>query len=129
MAKEKRYGIKFPITVSADDQTLFDLNYNRAEMIKSEIMHLIFTPIGQRLRNANFGTRLIQFIFNPSDQTTYADVVSEIKDKVQTNIPSCKIQDVEVAEADNGLQLFAKIKYTMDEIDGTTGNYEIIAKL
>ena len=64
MAKEQKYGIKFPINVVSDDKTLFDLNYTRAESVKSEVMHLIFTPKGQRLRNPNFGTRLIQFIFN-----------------------------------------------------------------
>jgi phage baseplate assembly protein W len=129
MAKEQKYGIKFPITVSSEDKTLFDLNQSRAEMSKSEIMHLIFTPIGQRLRNANFGTRLIQFIFNPNDASSFSDVVSEIKEKVKINIPSCTIQDVEVAEAENGLQLFTRIKYTLNELDGSVGNYEIIAKL
>lgn len=129
MAKEQKYGIRFPINVSSDENTLFDLNYNRAEMIKSEIMHLIFTPVGQRLRNATFGTRLIQFIFNPNDSITFGDVVSEIKQKVKENIPSCNIQDIEVIEAENGLQLYVKITYTLDEIDGSVGNYEIIAKL
>ena len=71
MAKEQKYGIMFPITVSSEDMTLFDLAHTRAEQIKSEIMHLIFTPKGQRLRNPNFGTRLIQFIFNPNDSETW----------------------------------------------------------
>lgn len=129
MAKEQKYGIMFPINVSSEDKTLFELNHIRAEQVKSEIMHLIFTPKGQRIRKPNFGSRLIPFIFNPSDNDTFADIISEIKESVKMWIPSCNIQDIDVAEAENGLQLFAKIKYTLKEMDGSTGNYEIIAKL
>ncbi len=129
MARIQKFGIKFPINVVSEDKTLFDLNNDRIEMINSQIMHLIFTPKGQRLRKPEFGTRLIQFIFNPNDLDTFGDVVSEIKETVKMWIPDCTIQDVEVAASDDGLQLFAKIRYTLTEMDGSTGNYEIISKL
>ena len=129
MATEQKYDIKFPINVVSEDKTLFDLNKTRAEMIKSQIMHLIFTPKGQRIRKPDFGTRLIQFIFNPNDSTSFSDVVSEIKETVKMWIPDCNIKDIDIAEAENGLQLFARIQYTLTELDGSTGNYEIISKL
>ena len=129
MAKEQKYGIKFPINVVSEDRTLFDLNYSRADQVKSEIMHLIFTPVGQRLRKPTFGTRLIQFIFNPNDNDTWGDIVSDIKETVKMWVPDCSVKNVEVVESENGLQLFAKIQYTLSEMDGSQGNYEIIAKL
>jgi phage baseplate assembly protein W len=129
MAKTQKYGIKFPINVSSDDMTLFDLSHSRAEQIKSEIIHLVFTPKGQRLRKPNFGTNLIQFIFNPNDNQSWGDIVSEIKESVKMWIPNCAITDVEVAEYEDGLALFARIKYTLTEQDGSIKNYEIISKL
>ena len=129
MAKTQKYGIKFPINVSSDDMTLFDLSHSRAEQIKSEIIHLVFTPKGQRLRKPNFGTNLIQFIFNPNDNQSWGDIVSEIKESVKMWIPNCAITDVEVAEYEDGLTLFARIKYTLTEQDGNIKNYEIISKL
>ncbi len=129
MAKEQKYGIKFPINVSSDDMTLFDLNHTKEEQIKSELMHLIFTPTGQRVRKPNFGTRLIQFIFNPDDTETWGDIVSEIKETVKMWIPDCKIKNVEVAEFEDGLTLYAKISYTFTGMDGNARNYEIITKL
>ncbi len=129
MAKQQRYGIKFPINVSSDDMTLFDLNHTRAEQVKSEIIHLIFTPRGQRLRKPDFGTRLIQFIFNPNDNETWGDVVSEIKETVKMWIPDCNVTEVEVAEFEDGLTLYARIRYTLREEDGSTGTYEIISRL
>lgn len=129
MAKEQKYGIRFPINVDSDEKTLFDLNYTRAEQIKSEIMHLIFTPKGQRLRNPNFGTRLIQFLFNPNDQDTFGDIVSEIKETVKMWIPDCNVKNVEIAEDNDGIDVYAKISYTLKELDGSTGNYELISKI
>lgn len=129
MAKQQKYGIKFPITVVSDDKTLFDLNMNRVEQVKSELMHLIFTPKGQRLRKPDFGTRLIQFMFNPSDNETWGDVVSEIKETVKIWIPDCNVVDVEVAEADYGRTLACRIRYTLTGTDGETNTYELVTKL
>lgn len=129
MAKEQKYGIKFPINVASDEKTLFDLNSTRVESVKSEVMHLIFTPKGQRLRNPNFGTRLIQYIFNPNDNETFGDIVTEIKETVKMWIPDCNVKNVEIAEDEDGLEIYAKIRYTLNELDGSVGNYEIISKL
>lgn len=129
MAKQQKYGLKFPIVVNEDRMTLFDLNYSRAEKVKSDIMHVIFTPKGQRIRQPNFGTNLIRYIFNPSDMDTWGDIVSDIKETVKTWLPYCSVSDVEVSDADNGLTLYVLIRYTVSEIDGSTGNYELITKL
>ena len=87
MANLKRYGVKFPITVQSADNTLIDLNQTKEDEVYSELVHLIFTPKGQRLRDPNFGTRLIQFIFNPNDSETWGDILTEIKDTVGKYIP------------------------------------------
>lgn len=128
MARLQKYGIQFPIIVNADEQTLFGLNNTRAEKVKSELLHLIFTPKGQRLRQPEFGTRLIQFLFNNVDDV-FSDVVSEIKETVKLWIPDCDIQEIEVNEVEEGLGLMVRIRYTLREVDGSEGNYEIISKI
>lgn len=128
MARLQHYGIKFPITTDSFEKTLFDLDFNDLDSIKSQIMHLIFTPVGQRIRKPLFGSRLIQFIFNPNDSQTWSDVVTEIKDLISLNIPNCTIKDVEVFEVEEGLGLVAKISYTAT-IGGETYNDEIITPL
>ena len=80
MPKIQKYGIKFPITVISEEKSLFDTNTYQSDSVKSELLHIIFTPKGQRLRDPEFGTNLIQYIFNPNDNQTWDDVVSEVKD-------------------------------------------------
>lgn len=129
MAKRQYYGIEFPITTVSDRKTLFDLCPDRASLVKSEIAHCLFTPKGQRLRSPNFGSRLIQFVFNPNDNDTWGDIVSEAKDMVNTWVPYCNLQDLNVVETDNGLGLKVIIKFTVKESDGSVGSYEFATNI
>ena len=128
MARTQKYGIKFPITVKSEEKTFFDLDNTAGEGIKSQIMHLIFTPIGQRIRRPLFGSKLIQFIFSPNDGESWGDVVSEIKDVVKRNIPNCNIDDINVYEVNEGLGLVVSIKYSVTENGGTT-QYQIMTNI
>lgn len=129
MSKTQYHGIRFPISINEETKTLFDLNFSRNEKVQSEIMHLIFTPLGQRLRRPDFGTRLIQYIFNPSDSQTWGDIVFEIKDCVRRWIPDCNVNDVQLTEIDNGFGLAVKIIYTLSNEDGSSATYEIVTKV
>jgi len=128
MARRQHYGIKFPITANSFENTFFDLNQKPDDDIKSQIMHLIFTPVGQRLRRPNFGSRLIQFIFNPNEAQSWGDVVSDIKTMVAANIKNCNINDIEIYEAEDGRGLIADIAYEVFS-GGKTVSDRIITNL
>jgi phage baseplate assembly protein W len=125
MAKTQHYGIKFPIQIVSLEKKCLDLNLTKAQMVKSQLMHVLFTPIGQRIRQPNFGTNLIQFLFNPNENETFNDVMATIKQTVKKWVPDCSIESIELTETDNGLGLDAKIRYSVLEDDGTTSVYEV----
>lgn len=128
MAKRQRYGIAFPITIKSGDGSLFDTSDNLVGCVTSEMMHVLFTPKGQRLRDPEFGTSLIQYIFNPSDSQTWGDVKREITSAVSRYVPDCSVKDVEIAESDDGKELYARIKYSVKQY-GEYSDYQIITKL
>lgn len=125
MSKTQHYGIKFPIQIVSEEGRCLDLNLTKASMVKSQLMHVLFTPIGQRIRQANFGTNLIQFLFNPNENETFSDVMGAIKQTVKKWVPDCSIESIEMVETDNGLGLDVRIKYSVLEDDGTTSVYEV----
>ena len=92
-------------------------------------MHAIFTPKGQRLRRPEFGSSLIQFIFEPNDRQTYGDVMGEIKEMVTRSVPNCLLQNIDIYETDNGLGLLAKVSYSTREANGETVEGSFITKL
>lgn len=128
MPKKQKYGIRFPFRVNEDNGSVLSICENPVECVNSELMHIIFTPQGQRLRRPDFGTRLIQFIFNPDDSQTWDDIVSEIDEAVRDRIANCSVESVQVAESDDGNDLYVRIVYTVRESEKAT-RYETIAKL
>jgi phage baseplate assembly protein W len=128
MARTQKFGIRFPFNIKSDEKTFVDLDRTPGEGVKSQIMHLIFTPMGQRIRRPLFGSKLIQFIFNPNDSQSFGDVVSEIKDMVKRNIPNCSLDEINVYEINDGLGLVANIKYSVTE-NGSTTQYQIMTNL
>ena len=128
MAKIQKYGIKFPITIKGEDKSLLDVSYSLGGSVNSELMHVIFTPKGQRLRNPEFGTNLIQFIFNPNDSQTFDGVVSEVRDVIKKYIPNCKLNNINVYESEDGLGLYVQINYSVWE-NGTVLTYNTVTKL
>lgn len=129
MAKTQKYGIKFPFNIVSEDKTLLDLNNNKADQVKSQLMHLLFTQKGQRLRSPDFGTNLIQFIFNPNVSQTWGDIKFELKQIVKRWVPGCKLEDIEIFENDEGRGLVAALKYSVTESNGNATTYELITNL
>ena len=124
MARTQKYGIKFPIKMETK-KTLLDLNTTRADEVKSQLIHLIFTPEGEKLRDPLFGTKLIQYLFEPNDQQTWDDVVLEVKEKVRKYVSNCEVDNVEVEEFDDNRGLNVKLQYSLLEKDGERHNYEL----
>lgn len=125
MARTQKYGIKFPTKINSG-KTLLDLNETRADEVKSQLIHLIFTPVGQKLRDPLFGTNLIRYLFNEvNGQETWDDIIFEIKDKVSKFISNCEVQDVIAEPVDEGRGLTVTVKYTLKETDGETRAYEL----
>lgn len=101
MAVTQRYGIKYPFTSDNEDGYFIDLNSTYEESIKSQVLHVIFTPKGQRVRNPEFGTNLIRFIFSPNDSLTLSEIKSEITTQVNKYVPSVEFRDITIYADEN----------------------------
>ena len=81
-----------------------DLNDTYADGVKSQVLHVIFTPKGQKLRDPEFGTDLIKYIFNPSDLNTFNEIKGEITRQITKYVPSVEFRDIVIYENDeNGI--------------------------
>lgn len=128
MPKIQKYGIKFPITVISEENSLFDTNTYQSDSVKSELLHIIFTPKGQRLRDPEFGTNLIQYIFNPNDTQTWDDVVSEVKDVTTKYLKDCKVNNIQVMEGEDGSELYVELTYSVWN-GGKISTYKSLTKI
>ena len=98
----QKFGIKYPFTLKNDDELYMDLNTTPEDAIKSKLLHIIFTPKGQRLRNPDFGTDLIKYIFEPSDDETFESLKSDITSQVSKYLKGITFKDISIYDDDNG---------------------------
>ena len=114
MAKRQFFGIKFPFTNSEFTNFFVDANMTTKDKIRSQIMHVIFTPKGQRLRRPEFGTDLIRYIFEPNDTESWSAVKTEIIEAVSRWIPGCTLNNIKVVQNENnGSEIYVRLDYSV----------------
>lgn len=129
MAKRQFFGIKYPFSTNDYQNFFTDVNMSEKDKIRSQIMHVVFTPKGQRIRNPEFGTDLIKYIFSPNDNQTWESVKNEIVTSVQRYVPSCVINNIRVVQSnDERAEIFVRMDYSVKQGNKIT-NDSIITQL
>lgn len=113
------YNVSFPFTTKDENGYFVDLDTQMEESIKSDLLHLLMTPKGQKIRDPEFGTDLIKYIFSPNDQESWDDVKTEIQQSVARNLNNVKLNDIEVYQEDQH-GLMARISYSVNHGSYTT---------
>jgi len=98
MANGKTYGISFPFMDSFNGQYLNLTKYAKEE-VRTDLIHLLLTRKGSRYFLPDFGTRLLEFIFDPLDGPTFSAIEAEIRDSVTKYIPNLEITNISVTDA------------------------------
>ena len=96
MAVTQKYGIKYTFTKDNDDGKNINLNKTYGEGIQSQVLHVIFTPKGQKLRDPDFGTDLIKYIFSQSDSSTFGSIKGEISSQIAKYVPEVEFRDISI---------------------------------
>jgi phage baseplate assembly protein W len=95
MANGVYININYPFKDSPKGFFL-DLTETDNRAIKADLLHLLLTRKGQRLYNPDFGTRLLEYIYEPYDELTFSDVRNEIDTAVNIYLPQVRLNDLAV---------------------------------
>lgn len=127
MSKAKQYyDIKFPFTNNNNSGFFIDLNETLVDAKESEILHVLLTPKKTRIRQPDFGTDLIKYIFEPNDGMSWGDVHTEIAKNVAKYVSNVEINKVEVKQLENNMFVSIMYKvYTGNKVE----NKEMVVKL
>ena len=98
MADGKTYGLTFPFVESYNGKYL-DLSDYPAEEIRSNLIHLLLTRKGTRYFLPDFGTALLEYIFEPLDGPTFKNIESEIRESCEKYLPQLKITNITIKAA------------------------------
>ena len=98
MANGVTYGINFPFRDSRRGDFL-ELTQLESQQVKSDLIHLLLTRKGSRYYLPDFGSRLYEYIFEPLDGPTFAEIEAEIRDSVEEFMPGVLITNVLITDA------------------------------
>jgi phage baseplate assembly protein W len=116
MANKKFYSITYPFTAKSSEGYFLDLDDNQYKMIKSDLMHLIFTAKGSRVRLPDFGTNLLQYLFSPNTTLVLNDIKSELQNDISNYFPSITISTLDITpDASNPNKTNITINYIIKE--------------
>lgn len=123
MAKKQYFGIKYPFTSDGFQHFFVDVNNNMKDKVKSQLMHIVFTPKGQRIRNPEFGTDLIKYIFEQNESVTWESVKNEIRDSVNRWATNISLRDIHVVKnAEDESEVFVRLDYSVIEGNKVTND-------
>jgi len=116
MAKRQYFGIKYPFKNEGFQHFYIDANDTLKDKARSTLMHIVFTPKGQRIRLPEFGTDLIKHIFEQNDGTTWEAVKNEVAESVTRWAPNIILNNISVVKnEENESQIFVRLDYSVKE--------------
>ena len=102
--KYRTFNILNPIVNSTHDG-VFALSTTSLEKYKSNLYTLIFTGVGERVMEPNFGTIIKYLLFEPMSDTTYEKITQDVVDKASIWVPEIAILGIDfgdkVSDAEN----------------------------
>jgi len=125
------YNIKFPINDDPTTNNFFKMTRVTKDAFSSDLLLLLLTQVGERYYNPNYGTNLLKYIFEPSDDITPKEIEREIKQTVSKYIPELTISNVLFYDSitDTSLgenEILMNIKFTYNEgVFSETGELEL----
>lgn len=116
MANKQYFGIKYPFTSEGYQRFYVDTNEDVRDKVRSALMHVVFTPKGQRIRMPQFGTDLIKFIFEANDDVTWGVVKDEVDKAVRRWVPNVNVNNVQVVRnEEDESEIFVRLDYSVSD--------------
>ena len=116
-------NIRFPLEDDTSKNVFFQQNEISKDALTSNLLLLLLTEKGQRYYQPNYGTNLLQYIFNQKDDITQGEIETELRETVKEFIPQVNIDrlrffndidDNENSIADNQLNILIDFTFNQD---------------
>ena len=117
------------VQLSFNNPGIFKTLYTTNDQAKANVRNLLLTRIGERYNQINFGTNLLNIVFQPNTPETKELINTEITSALSFWLPYISIQNLEILTVEDDPTLINTIKITLSyTVDGfSTDKITIIA--
>ena len=75
----------------------FNSTYTTKDQIKSNLINLLLTEVGERVMNPNFGCELRRFLFEGIIETNMEEIAVSLNNSISIFIPEITVTNIEVS--------------------------------
>jgi phage baseplate assembly protein W len=90
-------NIAIGVALPFDAPGVFKSTYTTKDQIKSNLVNLLLTDIGERVMNPGFGTNLRRFLFAGITEINIEQLKSDLVNSISIYIPEITVQNIAVA--------------------------------
>ncbi len=127
MASKQYFGIKYPFLRDDFQHFYVDANNSIKDKVRSQLMHIVFTPKGQRIRCPEFGTDLIKYIFDPNEGTTWEAIKNEVGESVRRWANNITLNDIQVVKnEEDEAEIYVRLDYSISEGNKVTNDSIVV---
>jgi hypothetical protein len=89
-------NIAIGVSLPFDGPGVFNSTYTTKDQIKSNLVNLLLTSIGERVMNPNFGTELKKFLFEGITDSNSELLKNSLLNSIAIYIPEITVTDIAV---------------------------------
>lgn len=89
-------NIAIGVALPFDAPGVFRSTYTTKDQIKSNLVNLLLTDVGERVMNPGFGTNLRRFIFSGITETNIEELRLSLVSSISIYIPEITVQNITV---------------------------------
>ena len=92
---------------------VFKPNYQTKDAVKNNLINFFLTNPGERYENPTFGAGLRTYIFTQISNNNLEYIKEDLQDKISTNFPTVRLQEVDVLQTYNTNTIQVILKYSV----------------
>jgi len=115
-------NIAIGVSLPFNGPGVFNKTYTTKDQIKSNLINLLLTDVGERVMNPNFGCNLRRFLFEGITSDNMEEVATSLGSSISTFIPEINVTNIEIIPTtdsntiDINIDYYLKISQTPDKV-------------
>jgi phage baseplate assembly protein W len=110
LQKNIAIGVSLPFNGPA----VFNSTYTTKDQIKSNLVNLLLTSIGERVMNPNFGCELKRFVFEGINENNISDLKISINNSISLYIPEITVSSIDVISNKDSNLIDITVSYVLN---------------
>jgi len=107
-------NIAIGVSLPFNSPGVFKSTYTTKDQIKSNLLNLLLTSVGERVMNSTFGTNLQRYVFEGISDTNSELLINDLQNSINIFIPEITIIDIVIdPDTDNNL-VNLTVKYILN---------------